>query len=95
LSPSLNKSLTPEERVNEICNTQSIGAAIQNMTLAATELGLGSLWICDAYFAYPELCAWLNCTGELAAALALGYAAEQPAARPRLPLSQITEWRDQ
>lgn len=26
------------------------------MILAATDKGLGSLWICDTYFAYFELC---------------------------------------
>lgn len=44
--------LTPEERIYEICNIQSLGASIQNMLLAATEKGIGSLWICDIYFAY-------------------------------------------
>lgn len=38
--------LTPqnaENRVFEICNAQSIGAAVENMSLAAVEAGLGSL----------------------------------------------------
>lgn len=77
--------LTPqnaENRVFEICNAQSLGAAVENMSLAAVENGLGSLWICDIYFAYRELCAWLNCGGELAAAFALGYAGETPTPRP-------------
>ena len=76
--------LTPqnaENRVFEICNAQSIGAAVENMSLAAVEAGLGSLWICDTYFAQQELCTWLG--GELAAAFALGYAGEAPIPRPR------------
>ena len=88
--------LTPqnaENRVFEICNTQSIGAAVENMSLAAVENGLGSLWICDIYFAYRELCAWLNCGGELAAAFALGYAGEAPMPRPRKNFDDIVEWR--
>ncbi len=93
LGISLFQSLSAEERVYEICNVQSIGAAIENMTLTATELGLGSLWICDTFFAYEELQNWLNTGGELAAALALGYADEQPGARPRKPLPGIVEWR--
>lgn len=44
----------------ELVDTQSIGAAIQNMLLAATDLGLGSLWICDVFCAYEELCKWLG-----------------------------------
>lgn len=88
--------LTPqnaENRVFEICNTQSIGAAVENMSLAAVENGLGSLWICDIYFAYRELCAWLNCGGELAAAFALGFADEAPMPRPRKNFDDIVEWR--
>lgn len=88
--------LTPqnaENRVFEICNAQSIGAAVENISLAAVENGLGSLWICDIYFAYRELCAWLNCGGELAAAFALGYAAEAPMPRPRKTFDDIVEWR--
>lgn len=88
--------LTPqnaENRVFEICNAQSIGAAVENMSLAAVENGLGSLWICDIYFAYRELCAWLNCGGELAAAFTLGYAAEAPMPRPRKNFDDIVEWR--
>ena len=45
------------------------------MALAATELGLGSLWICDTYFAYPELCEWLGSDGELLAANGRGICA--------------------
>ena len=40
----LSAPLTPEERIHEICNYQSIGAAIENMTLEAAKLGLGSLF---------------------------------------------------
>lgn len=93
LGSDLTAPQTFEDRVYEICNIQSAGAALENMTLAATELGLGSLWICDLFFAYPELSAWLDVQGELIAAMAFGYPAESPAARPRKNLSEITEWR--
>jgi nitroreductase len=48
------------------------------MTLTATELGLGSLWICDPYFAYKELCDWLHTDGEFFAAVTIGYVEETP-----------------
>ncbi len=64
------------------------------MSLTAVELGLGSLWICDIYFAYKELSEWLNTKGELLAALAVGYADETPQARLRNSLNDIVEWRD-
>ena len=93
LGLEVNRGLTPDERIFELCNAQSIGAAIENMTLAATDLGLGSLWICDTCFAYQELNGWLDAGGELIAALALGYADEAPAARPRKSLEEAAEWR--
>ena len=93
LGIDIHASLNAEERIYEICNAQSVGAAIENMTLAATEYGLGSLWICDTYFAYEELCSWMDTEGELFAAMAVGYADEQPSARPRKEKAAVTEWR--
>ena len=86
--------LTPEERIYEVCNIQSISASIQNMLLEATQKGLGSLWICDIYFAYAELCEWLNDEGELLAAFDLGYPDESPKERPRKKVEDIVEWRN-
>ena len=86
--------MTPEEHVYEICNIQSIGASIQNMLLAATEKGIGSLWICDIYFAYSELCEWLNSEGQIIAAIAFGYPDEFPEERPRKRIEEIVEWRN-
>ncbi len=74
---------------DDVVNIQSIGAAIQNMLLAAQELGLGSLWICDVFYAYEELCEWLGEKGEMIAAVSLGYADECPAARPRKSIGEV------
>jgi nitroreductase len=71
---------------------QSIGAAIQNLLLAAHELDIGSLWIADVLYAYEELCDWLGEQGELVAAVSLGYADESPAARRRKSLSEVVRW---
>ena len=94
LGKDILSELTPEEHIYEICNIQSISASIQNMLLAATEKGIGSLWICDIYFAYQELCKWLNSDGQLIAAIAFGYPNESPQARPRRKLDDIVEWRN-
>ena len=94
LGKDILSELTPEEHVYEICNIQSISASIQNMLLAATEKGIGSLWICDIYFAYSELCEWLNSDGQLIAAIAFGYPNEFPKERPRKKLDDIVEWRN-
>lgn len=96
LAADMKELLSTDERISEICNAQSIGAAIENMILEATELGLGTLWICDIFFAYQELSDWLgiNIQGELYAALAIGYGDETPNARPRKPFTDVVEWRD-
>jgi nitroreductase len=74
---------------DDVVDIQSIGAAIQNMLLAAESLGLGSLWVCDVFYAYEELCGWLGESGELIAAVCLGYADENPPARPRKPAAEV------
>jgi nitroreductase len=80
---------TVQQKFMAVLDIQSIGAAIQNMLLAAQDLGLGSLWICDVFIAYEELCTWMGEKGELIAAVSFGYADESPAARPRKPMSEV------
>lgn len=70
---TLNSDKTLEARFMDCSAMQTMGAAIQNMLLAATEQGLGSLWMCDVYFAYDLLCGWLGETAQLTAGIALGY----------------------
>ena len=73
--------------------TQSPGGAIQTMLLAAQELDLGSLWICDILYAAEEVLAWLGREREhLIAAVTLAYADEAPGARPRRPWQEVTSW---
>ena len=88
------QTLNTDERVAELCNAQSLGACLENMALQATALGLGSLWICNTYFAYDALREWIGGPGALAAAMALGYAAGNPPPRPRKPLEELAEWRE-
>jgi nitroreductase len=73
-------------------DVQSIGAAIQNLLLAAHTYGLGTLWICDVFYAYHELCSWFGEKHQLIAAISIGYPEEQPMARPRKSLSQVVRW---
>jgi nitroreductase len=81
------------EQGARLVDTQSIGAAIENMCLAATDLGLGSLWIADVLYAETEITDWLAKDGErLISAVALGEADEAPAARPRRPVADVSEW---
>ena len=78
-----------DQLIDAVVDVQSVGAAIQNVLLAAQDQGLGSLWICDVFYAYEELCTWLGEAGQLVAAVALGYADESPAPRPRKPASEV------
>jgi nitroreductase len=81
-----------EDMMFNIVDVQSAGAAIQNMLLAALELGLGSLWICDVFYAYDELCEWLGESHQMVAAVSLGYADESPDPRPRQPVDEVIRW---
>ena len=82
------------ETYSDIVDIQSVGAAVQNMLLAATDLGLGSLWICDVFFGYEEICEWVGEQGQMIAAVTLGYAAHSPRKRPRKSVSEVTVYLD-
>ena len=90
LAPWLAHSI--EQMFMDLVNTQSIGAAIENMVLAAQELGIGSVWICDVFEAYEELRVWMGEEGRMIAAVSLGYADERPGARPRKSVDEVTKW---
>ena len=76
----------------DIVDIQSIGAAIQNMLLAALDRGLGTLWICDVFYAQEELSEWLGERHLLVAAVSLGYPDEAPGPRPRKSVDEVTTW---
>ena len=80
-------------RITEICDSLSIGAAIENMLLKATELGIGTLWIANTCYAYNDLVSYIGTTAQLIGAVALGYADEAPTPRPRKSLDEIVEYR--
>lgn len=83
-----------DDRVTEICDTLSIGAAVQNMLITAENLGLGTLWIANTCFAYPELMEFLKTDGQLVGAVAVGYADEDPTPRPRKSIEEVSEYRN-
>jgi nitroreductase len=81
-----------DQQFHSLVNTQSIGAAIQNMLLAALDLGLGSLWICDVFEAYYELSQWLGEDSAMIAAVSFGYPDERPAPRARHSVEEVARW---
>lgn len=78
-----------------LTDTQSIGAAVQNMLLAAQSFGVGTLWMCDIFYAEREIRAWLNRSSELVAAVAIGHAAQAPWPRSRKAWQEVTEWEQE
>ena len=90
MHPWLTRSA--DQMRTDVVDVQSIGAAIQNMLLAAQDLGIGSLWIGHVFNAYRELCDWLGEDGQMIAAVSFGYADESPGPRPRKPVSEVTRW---
>ena len=86
-------SIEDEKRIVEICDSLSIGAAIENMILAATSYGLGTLWIANTCFAYNELIDFIETDSQLTGIVAIGFANEAPAKRPRKPVADIVEYR--
>lgn len=70
---------------------QSIGAAIQNICLAAEAKGYGTCWMCAPLTAQTELCALLEIETpwSIAAFLPIGIPDEAPPPRPRKPLDEV------
>lgn len=86
--------INTDRRISEICDSLSIGAAIENMLLEATKLGLGTLWIANSCFAYPELVECVGTEDQLVSIVALGYPDESPDMRPRKSMRDIIEYRE-
>lgn len=75
---------SPSETVLNNCNVsfdylnmQAIGAAIQNMLLRATEIGLGSLWVGDILSAEQIITKYYPDSGKLVAGVVLGFSLEK------------------
>jgi nitroreductase len=84
-----NEVLGKEDKLFDCANIQAIGAAIQNMILKATDLGIGSLWICDIFACYQQVCEDYYKEGQLIAAIALGHPADINVKTTRKPLDEL------
>lgn len=78
----------------DVATVQSIGAAIENMLLAATQMGIGSLWIADIWEAYVELNEWLQTDDQLVAAVSLGLPDQEPRDPTRKPMDKVVRWME-
>lgn len=76
----------------ECTHIMAIGAAIQNILLAATDKGIDSLWIGDILYAYNDMHKYLGREECLLAAVALGYASKNQSKIGRKSLSEVTTY---
>lgn len=79
------------QRAEEIMAIQSLGAAIENLLLAACALGLDSGWMCAPLFCPRTVREALDLGDALIphALLTIGYAGQDPRRRPRRPIDEI------
>lgn len=86
----------PRRREAErIMATQSLAAAIQNLLLMATAMGLGACWQCAPLFCPGEVRRALDLPAdwEPQALIAVGYPATLPRPRRRRPMESVVLWR--
>ena len=92
-APVLILIYTDEDDRYLISDTLSIGAAIENMILRATELSLGTLWIRDTTHVEIEIGKLVEMSGrKLSSALLIGVADQTPNMRSRKDLEEIVKW---
>ena len=76
----------------EVTDILSLGAAIENMLLAATDAGYGSLWVCDIFYAYHRLKKFLQTDDAIISAICIGEANDVPHQSSRLPLEKVSKY---
>ena len=96
LDPNLGDHYPDPERsrAEYLMGVQSVAMAGQNLMLAASALGLGSVWMCAPLFAPETVCKALDLPlhWQPQGMILLGYPAKEPAIRPRLPIDQIARF---
>ena len=92
-APSMILIYTYEDSNYLISDTLSVGAAIENMILRATELSLGTLWVRDTTHIEDEINKLVNIHDKkLSSALLIGIPDQDPKMRPREDLNDIVKW---
>jgi coenzyme F420-0:L-glutamate ligase / coenzyme F420-1:gamma-L-glutamate ligase len=79
------------QRAEEVMAIQSLGAALQNMLLAAYALGLDTGWMCAPLFCPDTVRAALALDAALIphALITVGYAVRDPHRRPHRPVNEL------
>ncbi len=73
---------------------QAVAAALQNMLLKASQIGLGACWMCAPLFCPDVVVRALNLPAdwEPQALITIGYPADEGKARARRPINEISLW---
>lgn len=74
----------------EVADILSIGAAIEHMLLKATEMGYGTLWVCDIFYAYPQIVDFFQTDDAIVSAICIGHPGEFPSNRSRLLVKDVS-----
>src|SRR5262249_46451466 len=79
------------QRAEEVMAIQSVGAALQNVLLAAYTVGLDCGWMCAPLFCPDTVRAALDLDVALIphALITVGYAAQEPKRRPHRPVDEL------
>jgi len=75
-----------------ITEEHSVAAAMQNICLRAYDLGLGSLWIGDVFYAEEETRKYFNKEWKLSGAITLGYPGTEGKVPKKKTLSEVSEF---
>ncbi len=70
----------------------SVAAAIQNICLRAYDLGLGSLWIGDVFYAYEETREYFGKEWKFSGAVTLGYPGTEGKMPKKKTLTEVAEF---
>jgi nitroreductase len=82
---------TPRQAAEHLMGVQSVALAGGYLLLAAHAAGLGGVWVCAPLFAPEAARRALDLPSEWQpqALILLGYPAQTPEARPRVPLADV------
>ncbi len=84
------------QQAEETMAAHSLGAAVQNIMLAAHARGLGTCWMCAPLFCPEEVAAALGLPADFIpqGLITVGYPAVRPSPRERRPISDLVLYGD-
>ncbi len=89
----INRLIRTVEYLRSVA-TYQLEQQIENMLLEATKFGLGTLWIANSCFAYPELMKYVRTSDQLVSIVAVSCLNENPDMRHRKSMEDIIEYRE-